>query len=72
MIEFMETFRQVPGLQLFIKFHNERWWIDVTAPDTSEKHGTMQAAHGMDFDREKAFKMALDSLNNYIKQEVLK
>ena len=72
MIEFMETFKKIPGLHLFIRFHNECWWIDVTAPDTSEKHGTLQAAHGMDFDREKAFKMALDSLKNYIKQEVLK
>lgn len=72
MNEFMETFRKIPGLQLFIRFHNERWWINVTHPNRSDKHGTMEAAYGMDFDREKAFKMALDSLNNYIKQEVLK
>lgn len=72
MIEFMETFRKVPGLQLFIKFHNERWWIEVTAPDRSEKYGTMEAGHGMDQDREKAFLMALDGLNKFIKSEVFK
>lgn len=72
MNEFFEVFGKIPNLKLFVKVHNDRWLVDVTYPSKDEKHGDMEAAHGMDFDRDKAFRMALDALNNFIKSEVFK
>lgn len=72
MEEFFKVFAKVPNLKLFVKIHNERWLINVTYPSQDEKHGDMEAGYGMDQDREKAFLMALDGLNKFIKSEVFK
>jgi len=71
MNEFMDYYQKIPDLKLYIRFFNGRWIINVTAPARTEFHGSMEAAHGMDMDREKAFLMALDGLKNYVKGAIL-
>ena len=72
MNEFMDLYQKIPNLRLYIRYFNGRWIINVTAPERMETHGCMEAAHGMDQDREKAFLMALQGLKNYVKGEILK
>jgi len=71
MEEFMNFFQKIPELRLYIRYYNGRWIINVTAPAKTEFHGSMEAAYGMDMNRNKAFEMALNGLKNYVKGEIL-